>query len=368
MHSHLLPARLSSTDSISRGSDKSAHRPRIQLAEREAEPVPLDADTANLLDVHIGTYDAVRTVIFGRCWADSPWIDDLRVSILAGETIGECAERLDLSWNPRWLLDAGYDVLDSAGIVLGVGGRAGASGPVNWVPDVRIPKVDDQVADGVAPGDPKRARRLMGEVAVAALWRRAAQQFGIGDDIRPLALGGGQRGARFKNAVVYYSERVLPSGWSVKPELRLDAIRGLHLRRDVGERQSDIAVFDDTDAFMAMVSSKWTWRSDRGTEAAQIIAVRRYRPDLPYLLVTSEFPRAPSLVRESVEDLVFHTCPGWVGAWTVLYRSPLGEGRRDYASLDDLYEEGLRAAGPYGIAILDLADLPNQLGRSGRVG
>lgn len=128
----------------------------------------------------------------------------------------------------------------------------------------------------------------------------------------------------------------MPDGWSIRPELRLDTIRGLHLRRDVGERQSDIAVLDAEGGFMAMISSKWTWRSDRGTEAAQIIALRRYRPDIPYLLVTTEFPRAPSLVRESVEDLVFHTCPGWVGAWTILYGLPLGEARRQHPDLDDL--------------------------------
>src|SRR5262249_37870813 len=150
---------------------------------------------------------------------------------------------------------------------------------------------------------------------------------------------------RYKNAVVRYCELVLPQDWTVTPDLRLDAIRGLHLRRDVGGRQSDIAVFNPGGMFMAMVSPKLTWRSDRGTEAAQIMAVRRYRPDIPYLLATSEFPRAPSLVRESVEDLVFYTCPAWVGAWTVLYRGALGEGRRDYPTLDHLYEVGIRAAG-----------------------
>jgi hypothetical protein len=47
---------------------------------------------------------------------------------------------------------------------------------------------------------------------------------------------------------------------------------------------------------------------------------------------------------------------------------PLGEARREHPDLDDLHEEGLRAAGPLGIGILDLVDLPHQLGRSGRVG
>jgi hypothetical protein len=238
---------------------------------------------------------------------------------------------------------------------------------VEWVPEIRLPKVDDQVADSESPASPKHTRRLAGEVALAALWRRTAQESGISDDVRPVALSGGARGARFKNAVVHYAEKVLPAGWSLRAELRLDTIRGLHLRRDVGERKSDIAAFDPDGAFMAMISSKWTWRSDRGTEAAQIVALRRYRPDIPYLLVTTEFPRAPSLVRESVEDLVFHTCPGWVGAWTIIYRLPLGDARLEHPDLDDLYEEGRRAAGPFGMGILDLADLPHQLGRSGRI-
>jgi hypothetical protein len=330
--------------------------------------VPLDPDTEELLRIHLGDHEALRAVVFGRCWADSNWEEDLRITIRAGETLDEAAERLGLSWNPRWLLDAGYVASDATGATLDLATPATAEGPITWTPRVRLPKVDDQVANEAGAGEPARSQRLMGEVAVAALWRRTARRAGIADEIRPEGLGGNTRGARFKNAVVRYCELVLPEGWRVTPELRLDAIRGLHLRRDVGNRQSDIAAINPTGMFMAMVSSKWTWRSDRGTEAAQIIAVRRYRPDIPYLLATTEFPRAPSLVRESVEDLVFHTCPAWVGAWTVLYRTPLGEGRRDYASLDDLHEEGLRAAGPYGIGIHDLTDLPVRLAESGRIG
>jgi hypothetical protein len=330
--------------------------------------VPLDAETTVLLDTHVGDPDAVRTIIFGRCWADSPWAEEVRVELAAGESIEEFADRTELPWNPQWLIDAGHELRDASGVQLPIDAPATTDGRVEWIPEVRLPKVDDQVADSEPSGSAKHARRLAGEIALAALWRRSAQQVAIGDDIRPIALTGGARGARFKNSVVFYAETVLPAGWSVRPELRLDTIRGLHLRRDVGERQSDIAILDPEDAFMAMISSKWTWRSDRGTEAAQIIALRKYRPDIPYLLVTTEFPRAPSLVRESVEDLVFHTCPGWVGAWTTLYRLPLDEGRREFGNLDDLYAEGLRTAGPLGIGILDLADLPHQLARSGRVG
>src|SRR5262245_14726575 len=78
--------------------------PRIPSREREGRIMPLDAETAGLLEAHLGDRNAVRTVIFGRCWADSPssWVDDLRVPIIVGETIIDCAERLDLAWNPRW--------------------------------------------------------------------------------------------------------------------------------------------------------------------------------------------------------------------------------------------------------------------------
>src|SRR5262249_37885212 len=162
------------------------------------------------------------------------------------------------AWSPRWLLDAGYEVRDAGGIGLGLDTAATVSGPVEWVPEVRLPKVDDQVADTAPAASSKHARRPAGEVALGALSRRPAHRGGIPDDVRPTALTGGARGARFKNAVVYYGEKGLPAGWSVRPELRLDTIRGLHLRRDVGEHQSDIAVLDDDGGFMAMISSKWT--------------------------------------------------------------------------------------------------------------
>ena len=72
--------------------------------------VPLDAETAALLDAHIGDADAIRTIIFGRCWADSPWTEEPRISLNSGESIEECADRLELAWSPRWLLDAGCDL------------------------------------------------------------------------------------------------------------------------------------------------------------------------------------------------------------------------------------------------------------------
>ena len=63
-----------------------------------------------------------------------------------------------------------------------------------------------------------------------------------------------------------------------------------------------------------IVSSKWTWRSDRGTEGAQILFLKRYRPDVPYVLVTNEFMRAAVVAQESVEDAAFFMCPRWIGA------------------------------------------------------
>lgn len=164
--------------------------------------MPLDTDTAALLDAHVEDGDAVRTIIFGRCWADSPWSEELRLSLDAGESIEQCADRLDLAWSPGWLLDAGYELRDAGRTALGLGTPAAVGGPVEWVPEVRLPKVDDQVLDAEPEASPKHARRLAGEVALAALWRRTARRSGIPDDIRPAALTGGGRGARFKNAVV----------------------------------------------------------------------------------------------------------------------------------------------------------------------
>lgn len=329
--------------------------------------MPLDQDTAEMLRTHGAEPNAVRTVIFGRCWANSPWSDDLQIELQVRETPARASTRVGGDWSLQWLYEAGHRMRDRGGVELEWEAPATQAGRAEWTPAVRLPKVDDGVSDDAEKGSPDHRRRLAGEVALASLWRTSARRYAIEDDIRPVSLGGGGRGARFKNAIIAYCNDRLPEGWSVRAELRLDRIRGLHLRADVGERQSDIAVFDPAGNFMAMVSSKWTWRSDRGTEAAQILAMRRYRPDIPYLLATSEFPRAASLVRESVEDRVFHTAPAWVGAWTAVYRAG-GSAAELYPSLDDLEREGEQLAGPLGLGISDLALLPQQLSVSGRVG
>lgn len=321
-----------------------------------------------LLEALPSDSDAVRAVILGRCWAESPWAARLRLRLALGESLAEHADRTKLGWSPQWLLDASYVPYDAAGEALELHTGATKAGQIRWSPAVRLPKVDDQVANAKPDTDPNAMRRLSGEVAVAALWRRAALRLPNLQEFRPRKLNGNSRGARYKNSIVHCLRTGLPAEWDVRPELSLRTIRGLHLRRDVGGRQSDIAVLDPAGSFMAMISSKWTWRSDRGTEAAQIVALKRYRPDIPYLLATSEFPRAANLVRESVEDLVFHTCPSWLGAWSVVNASDPGVANSLYRTLDALETEGVRASGPQGMGLGDLIDLPGQLSDSGRVG
>jgi hypothetical protein len=181
--------------------------------------------------------------------------------------------------------------------------------------------VEDGINDESA--EVTQRRRLAGEVAVAALWRTAAIRHGIGTDgdgdIRPTGdLNGNTRGARFKNALAYMIRRAMPDTWEIASELALEEIHGLHLRRDVGIRSSDVMVFDNRERLVAVISSKWTWRSDRGTEAAQMVPLRRYRPDVPYVLVTAEFPRLLNIARESAEDRVYYVCPAWASAAQVL--------------------------------------------------
>src|SRR5207245_10481066 len=100
--------------SILRDSQQQRTRPRIADPDREASAVPLDPDTADLIDAHIGDHEAIRSVIFGRCWAASPLVADLAVSIAAGETIEECAERLALPCNPPRLHAAALQGFNSA--------------------------------------------------------------------------------------------------------------------------------------------------------------------------------------------------------------------------------------------------------------
>ena len=51
-----------------------------------------------------------------------------------------------------------------------------------------------------------------------------------------------------------------------------------------------------------------------------MVPLRKYRPDLPYVIVTAEFPRARTVgMRESVEDSAYHLAPDWVASWLALY-------------------------------------------------
>lgn len=53
-----------------------------------------------------------------------------------------------------------------------------------------------------------------------------------------------------------------------------------------------------------------------------MVFLQRYRPDLPYVLATAEFPRALEISHESIEDQAFHLCGDWVGAWKVTQELP----------------------------------------------
>lgn len=356
---------------------------------RETPPVvdrgALDERVGDLLDAHTSARleraadkSALEAVLFGVCWPNSTKLPDdlpragqVTLEVKAGESLSAAAERLGYGWSPRWLLDAGHKAFDASGAELDADGPATVSGPIRWDPIVRLPRVEDAV-NGTRSGEAAQKRRLAGEVAIASLWRSAAISNGIGtegaDDIRPPGtLEGPSRGALFKNAVVYVLRRAMPELWRVEPELALEKIYGLHLRRDVGVRKSDIVVFDDRDRLVAVVSSKWTWRSDRGTEAAQMVPLRQYRPDVPYVLVTAEFPRLRSIERESVEDRVYNVCPvGVTAALALRELSDLREGPDMFPTLEDLRTEAQRV-----IKMLDLRDLvmlAHDIRESGRLG
>ena len=337
----------------------------------------LDDDTAKLIDLHSHNAEALQVILFGRCLpgrtklpADLPNATNPAISVQKGEAVQDAAFRLELGWSPEWLFDAGHVAIDQGGSRLTSGDVASVAGPVHWDPPLVLARVDDQTGKS-KPRDAQE-RRIAGEIALAALWRRAAIQAGIGadgpQDIRPVSdLNGNTRGARFKNALLYVFRTRLPSDWRIESELPLKEIYGLHLRRDVGERSSDIVVFDDRDRLVAIVSSKWTWRSDRGTEAAQMVPVRRYRPDVPYVLVTAEFPRLRSIARESVEDRAYSICPEWTAALLTLRElKDRTDGPRRFPHLDDLLREAQIISDA--LELEDVADLADALNTSGRVG
>jgi hypothetical protein len=107
------------------------------------------------------------------------------------------------------------------------------------------------------------------------------------------------------------------------------------MRRDVGGRSSDIvAIGPPNRRLFAIISAKASWRTDRGTEAAAMVPLRRYRPDVPYVMVTAEFPRAAQILRESPEDRVYHLVPRLWAAWrAAVIAHDKGE---DIDSIDEL--------------------------------
>ncbi|MGA4849069.1 hypothetical protein ACOBQB_23470 [Streptomyces sp. G5(2025)] len=256
--------------------------------------------------------------------------------MLQGETLTEACDRLDLGWNPAWLSAAGFSAYDSAGTALEE--TAHTAGKVVWEPAVRTCRLDDKVPD-TASGIRHR-RRVSGELAVLAIWARTVTERSM-QVPRPLEQSGGTRGALFRDLLIYFLQRSLPDGWQVRHEVPLTHIRGLHMRRDVGDRKSDILIIDSGHRLVAALSSKWTWRSDRGTEAAQMVPLTRYRPDVPYAMATAEFPRAASVARESIEDRTYHLCPGWAGAWMAVNELPPEASARDrWPDLASLMREG----------------------------
>ncbi|WP_180687532.1 PDDEXK family nuclease [Streptomyces gossypiisoli] len=279
----------------------------------------------------------MSTIIFGFCWNDSALADAANVNIREAETIEDAARRLDLGWNPAWLTEAGYTAYDATGVA--IDDSASTSGPVVWSPEVRPPRLDDGVPDS-AQGHGFR-RRTGAEIAFLSLWTRAAKSKRV-EIHRPVGLKPNTRGALFRDFLIYFLQRSLPDGWKVRHEIPLTHIRGLHMRRDVSGRKSDILIIDDGDRLVAALSSKWSWRSDRGTEAAQMVPLTRYRPDVPYALATAEFPRAASVARESVEDRTYHLCPGWVGAWMAVNELAAGASPQErWPDLESLRQDGI---------------------------
>ncbi len=326
--------------------------------------MPLDDTLRQLVTPHLGAPDSLSAVVFGLCWPnESVLADRLNIEIEPGETILQASDRLDLPWSPSWLMDAGHAVRDAGGNNLRAGTPATVGGRVAWYPEVRLCRVDDQTRDAGPPAAIRR--RLAGEVAIAALWSEAAIKAGIDPAVRPLNLDGNTRGARFKDLLVFVLRQGLPANWRVEPEVYLTNIRGLHMRRNVGGRRSDIVAIDEGNRLVAVISSKWTWRSDRGTEAAQMVPLMRYRPDVPYALVTAEFPRATTVGRDSIEDRAYHVCSLWVGAWLAVNRLTQGSPRGAWPDLASLKAEGLRLAETIGLP--GLPELVTDLVNSGTI-
>ncbi|MFB8270284.1 hypothetical protein ACFC96_27280 [Streptomyces sp. NPDC055955] len=310
----------------------------------------LTLEQKSLLDQHLGDPEAISAIFLGLCWNDSKIASAANIDLRATETLTEASQRHALGWNPAWLTEAGYSAYDSAGTSLDEG--ASAPGSAIWTPKVRTFRFDDKVKD-TARGHSRR-RRSSAELAVLALWSQVVTSREI-EVTRPEELERNTRGALFRDLLIYFLQRSLPNGWQVRHEVPLTHIRGLHMRRDVSDRKSDILIIDDGNRLVAALSSKWSWRSDRGTEAAQMVPLTRYRPDVPYAMATAEFPRAASLSHESVEDRIYHLCPSWAGAWMAVNELPAGASPHEHwPDLESLRREGKSRARVLALNGLDI--------------
>ena len=336
---------------------------------RAAQPSPVQAALAQAAQIP-NPQAHLAPLVLAHCWLDSALEGDLSLQLRTGQTIRERlhADRVT-GFNPLWLYEVGYQAVDAAGVVLATpDDPASATGLITWVPYVPLHRLDDQIDEKKHPtGSPDRNKRLAGEVLITCLWRRAALAVGLDNDWVARGLGGNSRGARFRADLQSFLTASLPD-WSFPHERPLDTIYGLHLRQDVGQRSSDILALDDGEPrrrLMAVISSKWSWRSDRGTEAAQMVPLRKYRPDLPYVIVTAEFPRARIVGRESVEDSAYHLAPEWVAAWLALY---VEWGSVDWSTIT--LEEASQRGGPFldGLGLGTLPQLSASLKRAGLYG
>lgn len=278
-------------------------------------PVQLSPATADAIRaIRSGVAGCGGTAIFAHAMPNSDAAFDqtaLAISIGAGQTLQDWRSSSGASWDPALLVEGGFMLVDDDGnSALDSSGVARRALTARWEPEVPLPRLDDD--------DQNLSRRLASEVAMIAMLRRQMNHFRL-----PWRLvrctSGGTRGAAFKHGVAQFIADRLGPDWEVRTELPLDRIYGLHMRRDVGKRGSDVAVLGPlappVKRLFAVISCKASWRSDRGTEAAQMVPLRRYRPDVPYAMVTAEFPRVTNLSSESVEDRIYHPVPKLWAAW-----------------------------------------------------
>lgn len=74
--------------------------------------VALDQSLSELVEPHLGQGEGLSAIGFALCWPnDSTLASRLEFELHTDETLDEAAERLDLSWSPRWLIDGGHSVV-----------------------------------------------------------------------------------------------------------------------------------------------------------------------------------------------------------------------------------------------------------------